>query len=135
MLGLKCSIVRLCICKLRCNEATDPFLSEQDGYAQDETGIHYRALSAILETTPGRDCYGYIGVQMLCMQKCHAAPCQTCRAVWTKMQTALRAVGCRCLVLPDVYEDRLDFIGVDNLDSMEMHYKKQAAPALAAQGQ
>lgn len=34
-----------------------------DGYGRDDSGIHYRALNAILETTPGRDCYGFIGAQ------------------------------------------------------------------------
>lgn len=34
----------------------------QDGYALDERGIHHRVLAAVVETPPGRDCYGVIDV-------------------------------------------------------------------------
>ncbi len=34
----------------------------QDGYAVDEHGVHHRVLSAVVETAPGRDCFGIISV-------------------------------------------------------------------------
>jgi hypothetical protein len=34
----------------------------QDGYFQDEAGIHHRVLAAMLETPPGEDCYGMVEV-------------------------------------------------------------------------
>ena len=34
----------------------------QDGYAVDEHGVHHRVLNAVLETKPGKDCYGWIDV-------------------------------------------------------------------------
>lgn len=128
----------------------------QDGYGRDEAGIHYRALNAILETTPGRDCYGFIGARRslavtlidpaLCgfhpkgMAPARPVDCLeqhggsrggamlmwawTSRSEYTKHFEA----GLRCASQSaDVYEDRLDFIGVDNLDSMEMPFAQQAA--------
>ena len=32
----------------------------QDGYKLDEHGVHHRVLNAVLETEPGKDCYGWI---------------------------------------------------------------------------
>ena len=32
----------------------------QDGYKLDEHGVHHRVLNAVLETKPGKDCYGWI---------------------------------------------------------------------------
>jgi hypothetical protein len=34
----------------------------QDGHALDEHGVHHRVLSAVVETAPGRDCFGIISV-------------------------------------------------------------------------
>jgi hypothetical protein len=34
----------------------------QDGYALDEHNIHHRVLSAVVETTPGSDCFGIISI-------------------------------------------------------------------------
>lgn len=34
----------------------------QDGYTVDEHGVHHRVLDAVLETEPGKDCYGWIDV-------------------------------------------------------------------------
>jgi hypothetical protein len=34
----------------------------QDGYAVDEHGVHHRVLNAVLETEPGKDCYGWLDV-------------------------------------------------------------------------
>jgi manganese-dependent ADP-ribose/CDP-alcohol diphosphatase len=34
----------------------------QDGYALDERGIHHRVLAAVVETPPGRDCFGVLDV-------------------------------------------------------------------------
>lgn len=32
----------------------------QDGYKVDKHGVHHRVLNAVLETKPGKDCYGWI---------------------------------------------------------------------------
>lgn len=37
-------------------------LFEQDGFAVDEHGVHHRVLSGVVETPPGRDCFGIISV-------------------------------------------------------------------------
>ena len=35
----------------------------QDGYARDAgSGVHHRVVKAVLETPPGRDCYGTVAV-------------------------------------------------------------------------
>lgn len=34
----------------------------QDGYTVDKHGVHHRVLDAVLETEPGKDCYGWIDV-------------------------------------------------------------------------
>ena len=34
----------------------------QDGYTIDKHGVHHRVLDAVLETEPGKDCYGWIDV-------------------------------------------------------------------------
>jgi hypothetical protein len=34
----------------------------QNGYKQDKAGIHHIVLAAVLETPPGRNCYGHIEV-------------------------------------------------------------------------
>ena len=34
----------------------------QDGYAVDQHGVHHRVLNAVLETKPGKDCYGWVDV-------------------------------------------------------------------------
>lgn len=34
----------------------------QDGYTVDQHGVHHRVLDAVLETEPGKDCYGWIDV-------------------------------------------------------------------------
>lgn len=34
----------------------------QDGYAVDDHGVHHRVLSAVVETAPGRDCFGIVSV-------------------------------------------------------------------------
>ncbi|CAL8470374.1 g9916 [Coccomyxa elongata] len=36
--------------------------AHEDGYAVDEHGVHHRVLSAVVETAPGRDCFGIISV-------------------------------------------------------------------------
>ncbi|KAL6763309.1 Metallo-dependent phosphatase [Haematococcus lacustris] len=36
--------------------------THQNGYLQDEAGIHHVVLPAVLETPPGRDCYGHVEV-------------------------------------------------------------------------
>ncbi|KAK9808721.1 hypothetical protein WJX72_002505 [[Myrmecia] bisecta] len=56
-----------------------------DAYALDETGIHHRVVNAILETPPGRDCYGWV----------------------------------------DVYQDRLECTGVDNMQSYTLPLNSQ----------
>lgn len=48
-------------CKQVLSVTMEMWLDTQDGYGRDQTGIHYRALGAILETPPGRDCFGFIG--------------------------------------------------------------------------
>ena len=67
----------------------------QDGYAVDEHGIHHRVLNAVLETKPGKDCYGCI----------------------------------------DVYGDRLDLVGVGELDSQNMPFADQQANNSSAREQ
>lgn len=32
----------------------------QDGYTLDEHGVHHRVLNAVLETEPGKGCFGWI---------------------------------------------------------------------------
>ena len=34
----------------------------QDGHKVDQHGVHHRVLDAVLETEPGKDCYGWIDV-------------------------------------------------------------------------
>lgn len=34
----------------------------QDGYAVDQHGVHHRVLNAVLETKPGKDCFGWVDV-------------------------------------------------------------------------
>ncbi|KAL0040214.1 hypothetical protein WJX77_000504 [Trebouxia sp. C0004] len=36
--------------------------THNDGYAVDEHGVHHRVLNAVLETEPGKDCYGWLDV-------------------------------------------------------------------------
>eukprot|EP00887_Chlorella_sp_A99_P002374 scaffold10.g2374.t1 len=36
--------------------------AHRDGYVCDEMGIHHRVCAAVLETPPGRDCYGIVSV-------------------------------------------------------------------------
>ena len=46
-------------CTARINLQT---FHDQDGYVQDDFGIHHRVLNAVVETPPGRDCYGWLDV-------------------------------------------------------------------------
>ena len=34
----------------------------QDGYLQDDHGIHHRVLNGVIETPTGQDCYGWLDV-------------------------------------------------------------------------
>ncbi|KAF5839236.1 Metallo-dependent phosphatase-like protein [Dunaliella salina] len=45
-----------------CVVATFAGHAHQNGYVRDEWGIHHLVLPSVLETPPGRDCYGHIKV-------------------------------------------------------------------------
>lgn len=55
------SLTRLSCCPKQ-TEGNGLCDTSQDGYAVDEHGIHHRVLSAVVETTPGRDCFGILSV-------------------------------------------------------------------------
>ena len=64
----------------------------QDGSAMDDRGIHHRVLSAVVETPPSRDCFGFI----------------------------------------DVYDDRLELLGCDQMASAVMRFSASSGVAVEA---
>ena len=128
------------LCKLQTDAAdfaNGRPLCTQDGYGRDQTGIHYRALSAILETPPGRDCFGFVGKLACCAKLTHCIVGASASALMSRAK-ARRPYRSACnpiiraeFASADVYEDRLDLIGLDALDSMVMHFDKQPTSTAA----